>query len=79
MSVFIVGANTTFRTLYIQLSSTTYFGSFWSASGSFYNNMHEEEYRNGWLPLKVNAMKIYTIIPCKAIWEYTVVVKMDIQ
>jgi hypothetical protein len=29
MSVFIATANTTFRTLYIQLSSTIYFGLFW--------------------------------------------------
>jgi len=45
MSVPIVSANTTFRTLYKHLSpSTTCFGHFWPSPVSFYNNMHGQEY-----------------------------------
>lgn len=43
--VIIVSTNTTFRTLYIQLSCTTIcFGPFWPSSGSFQNNMHGKEF-----------------------------------
>ena len=45
MPVITVSTNTTFRTLYIQLSCTTIrFGPFWPTSGSFQNNMHGKEF-----------------------------------
>jgi len=50
MSVFIVSANTTFRTLYTQWSSSTCFGLCWPSSGRFYNCVHGKEYWGGGLP-----------------------------
>jgi len=47
MSVFIVRANTTFMTLYIQMSSTTCFGHLWPSSGRFFNNIHGKEHQGG--------------------------------
>ena len=57
MSVFIFRTNTTFRRLYILLSSITCLRHFWPSSGRFYNNLHRKEYWGGGVPLPVNTLK----------------------
>ena len=55
ISIFIVSAITTFRTLYIQLLSTTCFGHSWPSSDRLYNNTDGKG--DGGLMFTVNILK----------------------